>query len=234
MLWSAAEEAGADLRLGCEMQAIDPDRPIVHLVGGQRIEGDVIVGADGMMHPLLTRNLLPKEVALDLTGQIGLWSLSRNYLLGKDAQPQETGDLAYRATVSSEKLRALHDPAIDHLTEKSSATVWMGPEKHCVLYPLDGGKQLNLVLIRPDNLEKNVRTDVGDLNEMKASFEGWDERFATNPGVLHKKIRQLTHNRLTRIISCIPSVLKWKLCHHDELETWTKVGTNRIAICVKT
>ncbi|KAL6351746.1 hypothetical protein LRP88_14951 [Fusarium phalaenopsidis] len=198
-LWNAAKDAGVELRLGCEVEAVDPDRSTVQLVGGESIGADVIVGADG------------------------LWSLSRNYLLGNDSQPVETGDLAYRATVSSEQLRGLHDAAIDELIERRTATCWMGPGRHCVLYPLDSGEKFNLVLIRPDNLETRVRQAPGDLDEMKASFQGWDERFVSfvvqwRPGLTKYA------NRITRIISCIPSVLKWKLCHHDELESWTKVG----------
>lgn len=32
-----------------------------------------------------------------------------------------------------------------------------------------------------------------------------------------------TGSRLTKIISCVPSALKWKLLHQEELRTWTKV-----------
>ena len=34
-------------------------------------------------------------------------------------------------------------------------------------------------------------------------------------------------DRLVKIISCVPSVLKWKLCHHSELEKWTMVSSTR-------
>jgi salicylate hydroxylase len=50
----------------------------------------------------------------------------------------------------------------------------MGPEKHCVFYPIRGGKEYNLVLLRPDNLPSDVRTVNGDIDEMKESFRGWD------------------------------------------------------------
>lgn len=51
----------------------------------------------------------------------------------------------------------------------------MGPDRHCVFYPLRGGAEFNLVLLRPDNLPENVRTTQGDLGEMRTTFEGWDE-----------------------------------------------------------
>ncbi|KAM5358691.1 hypothetical protein ACJZ2D_015082 [Fusarium nematophilum] len=179
VLWDAAKAEGADLCLGSEMESIDFDNSSVRLVGGELITGDVLVGADG------------------------LWSRSRTQLLGRDSPPAETGDLAYRATIPREKLLALNDAKVNELIDQKNVLCWMGPGKHCVFYPLAGGKAYNLVLIRPDDLGKDIRQAPGDLGEMKASFEGWDER-------------------LTQMISCVPSVLKWKLCHHDELEVWTK------------
>ena len=50
----------------------------------------------------------------------------------------------------------------------------MGPQKHCVFYPLRSGTEFNLVLLRPDNLPPNVRAAEGDISEMRAAFEGWD------------------------------------------------------------
>ncbi|KAF4340669.1 salicylate hydroxylase [Fusarium beomiforme] len=177
--WDAAKNAGAELRLDSEMTEIDFQNSCVHLVGGEKVTGDVIVGADG------------------------LYSRARGQLLGRDSGPTETGDLAYRCTVPAEKLQELNDQTLNSLLEKKTATCWMGPDRHCVLYPLKGGKAFNLVMLRPDNLPKDVRRAPGDLNEMRSSFEGWDPR-------------------LTKLISCVPSVLKWKLSHHKELESWTR------------
>ncbi|KAF5541288.1 salicylate hydroxylase [Fusarium mexicanum] len=179
VLWDAAKDAGAELRLDSEMEKIDFQGSCVHLVGGEKVNGDVIVGADG------------------------LWSRARDQLLEKDSPPAETGDLAYRCTIPAEDLQALNDEALNELMEKKSATCWMGPDRHCVLYPLKGGKAFNLVLLRPDNLPKDVRRAPGDLSEMRRSFEGFDPR-------------------LTKMISRVKSVLKWKLCHHEELESWTR------------
>lgn len=179
VLWDAAKDAGVELRLGAEVGGIDFDTTSARLKGGEIVKADVIVGADG------------------------LWSHSRDQLLGTESPPSETGDLAYRGTIAREQLLGLGDPRIDELINDQSVKCWMGPGRHCVFYPLAGGKSFNLVLIRPDNLSKDVRQAPGEIGEMRACFEGWDER-------------------LTKIISCIPSVLKWKLCHHEELESWTK------------
>ncbi len=97
----------------------------------------------------------------------------------------------------------------------------MGPDKHSVFYPLRDGAEFNLVLIRPDNLPAGVRTTQGDLDEMRLTFEGWDDMYV---GLCEGHTLMMTKDSLLKLISCISSVLKWKLCHHPELEKWTMVG----------
>ncbi|QGI68533.1 hypothetical protein CEK26_012494 [Fusarium fujikuroi] len=193
--WDAAKEAGAELRLGSEMTSIDFQNSCVNLVGGEEVTGDVIVGADGTVGPHFCYVLRMADSAA------GLYSRARDLILGRESPATETGDLAYRCTVPVEMLKGLNDQALSSLLEKKTATCWMGPDRHCVFYPLKGGKEYNLIMLRPDNLPKDVRRAPGDLNEMRSSFEGWDPR-------------------LTKLISCVPSVLKWKLSHHKELESW--------------
>lgn len=88
---------------------------------------------------------------------------------------QDTGDLAYRATFSRKQLDDLNDERISELCGRNSVTVWLGPHRHAVFYPLSKDQLFNLVLIRPDNLPQGVRQMEGDIHEMRASFEGWDE-----------------------------------------------------------
>ncbi|KAJ4176109.1 hypothetical protein NW755_014601 [Fusarium falciforme] len=182
VLVNAAREAGVEIRLDSEVESIDFNNTSLRTKRGETFKADVIVGADG------------------------LWSSSRNQLLCRASPPAESGDLAYRATISREQLLALADPSINELIQEKSAKCWMGPGRHCVFYPLAGGEVFNLVLLRPDNLDKDVRQAPGGIEEMRACFEGWDQR-------------------LTKMISCISTVLKWKLCHHEELVTWTKVSS---------
>ena len=167
------------IRLKASVDMVNFEKTEVRLECGEVIAADVVVGADG------------------------LWSTMRAQLLDSPSPPVETGDLAYRGTFTRAQLEELHDPRVEELCNKKALTVWFGPSRHAVFYPLKSGQQFNLVLLRPDNLAEGVRTEQGDISEMRASFEGWD-------------------GLLTKIISCISSVLKWKLLHHDELRTWTK------------
>ncbi|KAH8807786.1 putative salicylate hydroxylase [Xylogone sp. PMI_703] len=151
----------------------------VLLKDGRKIQGDVVVGADG------------------------LWSRLREYILDRLSPPSETGDIAYRGTFSREQLTSFHDARITELIEASNIQVWMGPGKHVVFYPVRNKTEYNLVLICPDNLPNGIRTQQGTLAEMIEEFNGWDPA-------------------LTKMISCLKTALKWKLCHHRELDRWTK------------
>lgn len=180
VLHEAAIAAGSKLRLGAEADRIDFERTEVELRSGEVVRADIIIGADG------------------------LWSTVRDRMLGSPSPPIETGDLAYRGTFTKAQLEAIGDPQIMELCSKKLATAWLGPSKHAVFYPLKGGQQFNLVLLRPDDLPTGTRQIQGEVDEMRATFEGWDER-------------------LRKIISCLPGALKWKLCHHEELQTWVRV-----------
>ena len=56
----------------------------------------------------------------------------------------------------------------------------MGPEKHCVFYPIRGGREYNLVLLCPDDMPADVRTVKGDVNEMRENFRDWDKVFVAS------------------------------------------------------
>ncbi|KAF2091132.1 FAD/NAD(P)-binding domain-containing protein [Saccharata proteae CBS 121410] len=179
ILVNEAKALGVDVRLGVEVEKIDFESTTLHVKGEDDIKGDVMVGADG------------------------LWSSIRDSLLGFPSPPTPTGDLAYRGTFSLDQLLALGDPNLEALCKKKTQTIWFGPNKHVVFYPIRRGTEFNMVLLCADDLPPDTKTMEGDIGEMRASFEGWDPI-------------------LTKIITCIPSVLKWKLCHHEELPTWTK------------
>lgn len=115
---------GVEIRLAADVTDVSfSNAPAVTLSTGETIAADVIVGADG------------------------LWSTIRDRILKRPSPPIETGDLAYRATISRQELEAFHDPGIDELLDKAEATAWLGPEKHCVFYPVRNKTQYNLVLL---------------------------------------------------------------------------------------
>ncbi|KAJ0414705.1 hypothetical protein BJY00DRAFT_305396 [Aspergillus carlsbadensis] len=151
VLLDEATRLGAEVRLNAEVADIDFEGLEVLLASGERVAGDVIIGADG------------------------LYSRIRDLVLETPLYPEETGDSAYRATFKKEQLEGLNDPRVNELCQKMAITSWLGSEKHSIFYPVRGGEEFNLVLLRPDNLDRGARRVQGDVEEMRESYAGWDE-----------------------------------------------------------
>ncbi|KAJ5818913.1 Salicylate hydroxylase [Penicillium riverlandense] len=134
-----------------------------------------------------------------IIGADGLRSVVRDEILGYHIEPVETGDLAYRATIPKERVEALNEPFL----QEPSLRAWVGPRQHAVLYPVRNSATFNLVLLCPDDLPAGVATSAGNVHEMRNLFKGWDPR-------------------LTALIAQVDNVLKWKICHMKELDTWCK------------
>lgn len=83
--------------------------------------------------------------------------------------------MAYRATFTRQQLESLGDDKVNELIQKVAVTSWLGPEKHTIFYPVRGGQEFNLVLLRPDNLAAGTRRVEGDVEEMRESYADWDE-----------------------------------------------------------
>jgi salicylate hydroxylase len=47
MLYDAAIQSGVEVKLSSRIKSIEEDAPAVILSTGERIEGDIIIGADG-------------------------------------------------------------------------------------------------------------------------------------------------------------------------------------------
>ncbi|KIW90376.1 uncharacterized protein Z519_09021 [Cladophialophora bantiana CBS 173.52] len=115
--------AGCKIQLGCEVQDVNFDQASVILNDGSVIAGDIVVAADG------------------------LWSTLRDKILGQPSPPLPTGDLAYRMTLPADALRAIADQNVQELLRSNLSTVWLGPDRHCVLYPIRNRSQWSLFLM---------------------------------------------------------------------------------------
>ena len=145
-----ARALGVNVRLGAKVSDVDFDKPSLKLDGGENIEADLIVAADG------------------------LWSKCRERFLASKGQvdsPLPTGDLAYRIIL---KLEDLKDADMRDWVSNPSSQFWIGPGSHVVAYSLRDGKEFNLVLLVPDDLPANVARQPGSLDEMRQLFIHWD------------------------------------------------------------
>lgn len=150
-LAESAKELGVVIRLGARVENIDFDNASILLVGGENVQCDLLVGADGIWSKCRQRFLAAKG-------------------LEEDA-PLPTGDLAYRIVLSVDDVQ---DDFVKEWISKPSCQFWIGPNAHVVAYSIRGGTVSNMVLLVPDNLPPDVARQSGSLEEMRAIFSDWD------------------------------------------------------------
>ncbi|MCG5213760.1 FAD-dependent monooxygenase [Streptosporangium soli] len=106
-----------------------------------------------------------------------------------------SGLCAYRCLVPAE----LAPP----FARRPVQTLWLGPGRHFVHYPISGGRVVNVVAIVPaGDWRIESWTADGDLGELAADFDGWDER-------------------VHRLISPATVTKRWALYDRSPLERWT-------------
>ncbi|KAF8851417.1 FAD/NAD(P)-binding domain-containing protein [Acephala macrosclerotiorum] len=105
MLHDAAIKAGVEVRLSSRIQCIDEKAPSVVLVNGEKMEADVIIGADGI-----------KSTVRDAV------------LSGKDVQPIPES-IAYQCNISGDAMRS--DPLTNQLMEGGIHS-WYGPARQMI------------------------------------------------------------------------------------------------------
>jgi salicylate hydroxylase len=102
-----------------------------------------------------------------LIGADGIHSVVREALLGPES-PVFTGLAAYRALVPAD--------AAPEFARRPVCSIWLGPRRHFVHYPVSGGRQINLVTANPagDWREESWTAD-GTVEDFAAEFSGWAE-----------------------------------------------------------
>ena len=85
-------------------------------------------------------------------------------------------------------------------------TLWLGPGRHFVHYPISGGQLVNVVAVVPaGDWRTESWTADGEISHLIKEFEGWGDR-------LHQLIRSASETK------------RWALYDRDPLERWTVGG----------
>jgi len=134
-----------------------------------------------------------------LIGADGVKSFTRTFVVGKPDAPHPTGDCAYRAVIPTSKL--LEDSSLSSLVEHSEMTGWMGPGRHIMGYCIRAKKEYNMVLVHPDNGSVESWEATGSAEKMRKDFEDYEPR-------------------IRKLLSMVPSTLKWKLMDRAPLDRW--------------
>ncbi|KAI9823545.1 MAG: hypothetical protein M1826_007701 [Phylliscum demangeonii] len=151
-----AVAAGAAIRLGATVAAIDFSSPAVQLATGERLAADAIIGADGER------------------------SACRDLLLQRADPVRPSGELVFRMLIPAAPIRRA--PRLKALVEPAVITGWVGPGAHVVSYLLAKDDMMfNVVLTRPDPHPDQPATggpQPADLAELAAFLADWDPRLA--------------------------------------------------------
>jgi salicylate hydroxylase len=113
----------------------------------------------------------------------------------RQEQPRFSGLCAFRCLVPAERapemaLRPVH-------------TLWLGPGRHFVHYPISAGRLINIVAMAPaGDWRSESWTADGEISDLAREFERWDER-------VHQLIVSATQTK------------RWALFDRAPLEQWT-------------
>lgn len=109
--------------------------------------------------------------------------------------PRYSGVCAWRSLVPVE--------AAPELARRPVQTLWLGPQRHLVHYPVSGGRLINLVAFTPaGDFDIESWESRGRVEDLAAEFEGWDPR-------------------LLALVAGAGDVGRWALLDRDPVDTWT-------------
>lgn len=138
----------------------------------------------------------PRTVRADaVIGADGIHSVIREAVTASDP-PEFSGDCAFRCLI----------PAQDapEFARRPVQTLWLGPGRHFVHYPVSAGRLINIVAIVPaGDWRLESWTSDGKVDDLAAEFAGWEPRVG-------------------RLIAAATGTKRWALYDRPPLERWTR------------
>lgn len=164
------------LRLDHRCAAVQQDGDAVQLTLAQRDGGTVIERVDAAIGADGVHSQLREAVAPAVAARF-------------------SGLCAFRCLVPAAQAPAMALRPVQSL--------WLGPGRHFVHYPISAGRLLNVVAIVPaGDWRQESWTADGQLSDLRAEFDGWDER-------------------LQRLIAAATDTKRWALYDRTPLPRWT-------------
>ncbi|MGE5135980.1 MAG: FAD-dependent monooxygenase [Gemmatimonadota bacterium] len=110
--------------------------------------------------------------------------------------PHHCGVSAWRSLIPA--------AAAPALMRRPVQTLWLGPGRHLVHYPVSAGQLINVVAFAPASAsDVESWAAVGDPDDFRAEFAGWDPR-------------------LGDLLAALTRVGRWAVLDRDPLATWTR------------
>ena len=164
------------LRLDHRCTALREDGPVVELTFARR---------DG------TQTRIEADVVI---GADGIHSTVQS-VVAPQVDARFSGLCAFRCLVPADQAPAM--------ALRPVQTLWLGPGRHFVHYPISGGRLVNVVAIVPAGAWRvESWTADGDIADLSAEFDRWDER-------------------VQQLIVSASSTKRWALVDRNPLERWT-------------
>ena len=136
-----------------------------------------------------------KTVTADLViGADGIHSVVRG-LLATD-HPRFSGQAIYRGLVPAER--------VPHLAAEPKVTIWVGPGRHCVAYPVAAGELVSFGATAPvdDGWHTESWTAPGQIEDVLPGYTGW-------------------HDEVRTLLLAADGVNQWALHDRDPVERWS-------------
>jgi salicylate hydroxylase len=135
-----------------------------------------------------------------VVGADGIHSRVRDRLV-HDA-PKFSGQSIYRAVVPAERL--------PFLRAEPKVVIWLGPGRHCVCYPVAGGRLISLAATVPDpHWGAESWSAKGEPDDLVAAYAGW-------------------HPDVVEVVSAPDVIGKWALHDRDTLTSWSTDRTTLV------
>ncbi|WP_263996860.1 FAD-dependent monooxygenase [Mycobacterium yunnanensis] len=116
-------------------------------------------------------------------------------MVGKAAQPVSEGVMAYRGLIPAERLNGIAD--------MDASSMWLGPNRSFLAYPVSAGALLNVVAFTPTNLDVvESWTAPGDVRDVAAEYAGWEPTVAG-------------------IVDAMDQTFRWGIYDREPLPRWT-------------
>lgn len=147
----ARELDNIEIKLGSRVVDVDTDSPAVYIDTGERINGDLVIVADGV-NSTLKWKICPSELET----------------------AQSTGDAAYRLILPRQLLEK--DDELLALVQQAWVKRWDGPGGHVIAYPVHNRELLNVVFVHPDDEDRAEESwkSMTEKHRVVAAFQGWN------------------------------------------------------------
>ncbi len=168
------------LRLDQRFTGMQPDSDAVHVHFEQR---------NGTSHTVQADVLI---------GADGIHSAVRK-VVAPNVEARFSGLCAFRCLVPAH--------AAPPMALRPVQTLWLGPGRHLVHYPVSAGRLVNIVAVVPaGDWEGESWTADGDVGDLQQAFTGWDVR----------------QHRLHELLAAATETKRWALVDRTPLSRWTE------------